>query len=168
VSDETAIAAGNQVEFAAFMGVTRARVSAWKKANQLVFTADGRVDFERSRERIENTSGAPERLGIFSGERAKHRELKDLYDAQNAKLDFEERSGRLTEAVRVAQAAATAGAAIRSRAENMPDLLTPRLAAAAGGDEGRCRAILAEWVETYLSDCAAEFAKIAAAVRKGK
>jgi hypothetical protein len=149
------------------MEVSKARVSTWKKAGQLVFDPDGRVDFERSKERIENTSGAPERLGIFKGERAKHRELKDLYEAQNAKLDFEERSGRLTEATRVAQAASTAGAAIRSRAENMPDMLTPRLAAAVGGDEGRCRAILAEWVETYLSDCSAEFARIAAAVRKG-
>jgi hypothetical protein len=167
VTRETPPTAGNQAQFAAFMGVSGARVAVWKKADQLVYKADGRVDFKRSKARIEKTSGAPERLGIFKGERAKHRELKDLYDAQTAKLEYEERCGKLTEAARVAEAAATAGTSLRTRAENMPDMLTPRLAGAAGGDEDRCRAILAEWVEGFLSDCAAEFARIAAAV-KGK
>jgi phage terminase Nu1 subunit (DNA packaging protein) len=156
---------GNRTEFAKFMGVTGPRVSQWKTAGQLSITKDGKIDFERSRDLIEETSGAPERLGIFSGDRAEHRALKDLYDAQNAKLDYEERALNLVEAALVAEAVASAGAAIRSRAENMPDILTPRLAAAAGGDEDRCRAILTEWVASYLNDCAAEFARMAATAK---
>ena len=65
----------------------------------------------------------------------------------------------------VANAVAMAGATMRARAENMPTQIAPQLTAAAG-DEDRCAAILADWVESYLVECSASFAGIAATIRK--
>ncbi|HWH85044.1 MAG TPA: hypothetical protein VNU71_22695 [Burkholderiaceae bacterium] len=147
------------------MDVSKMRVSEWKRMGLLAFTEDGQVHFERSKVLIEVQSGAPERLGIFTGNRAKSRERKDLYEAENAKLDLDERCGRLTETKTIVDASATAGALVRSRAENMPDSIAPQLTAAAG-DEDRCRAILAAWVDDFLSECSQAFASIASAARQ--
>jgi hypothetical protein len=84
------------------------------------------------------------------------------------RLDLDERAGQLTETQRVADAAAAAGAVLRSRAENMPYVLSPQLAAASGGDEERCKAILVAWVEGFLAECSTAMAGIAAAVKARK
>jgi hypothetical protein len=153
--------AGTQAEFAAYMRVTKPRVTVWLKAGRLAFTKEGQVHFANSKIVIEATSGNPGSLGAFSVERMKARERKDHYDAENARLNYEERCGNLIETATLAAAAANAGATIRSHAENMPDILSPRLAVVSGGDEDRCRAILTEWVEAYLGECSAAFVKMA-------
>jgi hypothetical protein len=159
---------GSQAEFAQFMDTSGTQVGRWKKAGRLVHAADGKVDFAASKARIEETTTAPERMGIFSGARAGTREEKDRLEIHRMRLDLDERAGQLTETKRVADAAATAGAVLRARAENMPYVLSPQLAAASGGDEERCRAILVAWVESFLEECSAAMAGIAAAVKVRK
>jgi hypothetical protein len=159
---------GSQAQFAHFMGTSGTQVGRWKKADRLVLTADGKVDFAASKARIEGTTTAPERLGIFSAARAGTREEKDRLEIHRMRLDLDERAGQLTETQRVADAASAAGAVLRARAENMPYILSPQLAAASGGDEERCRAILVAWVEGFLAECATAMAGIAAAVKVRK
>lgn len=48
---------GNDTEFARYLGVNKSSVSRARKAGRLVFTADGRVDFEASAQRWHETSG---------------------------------------------------------------------------------------------------------------
>lgn len=144
------------------------RVTEWKKSGRLVFVEGGKVDFAASKARIEETTTAPERMGIFSGARAGTREEKDRLEIQSMRIDLDERAGRLTESQRVADAAAAAGAVLRARAENMPYVLSPQLAAVSGGDEERCRAILVAWVESFLTECSTAMSAIAAAVKARK
>lgn len=144
------------------------RVTDWKKAGRLVFAADGKVDFAASKSRIEETTTAPERLGIFSGARAGTREEKDRLEIHRMRIDLDKDAGKLTESQSVAEAASAAGAVLRARAENMPYVLSPQLAAASGGDEERCRAILIAWVESFLTECSSAMAGIAAAVKGRK
>lgn len=156
---------GNQSEFGRWYGCTRERASHFNKQGRLVLTEDGKVDFLKSKARIEETSTAPERIGAFTAARAGTREEKDRLEIERMRLDLDERAGMLTPARDVAAAAASAGAVIRARAENMPYILSPQLAAAVGGDEERCRGILVAWVETFLADCSSAMAAIAASAK---
>lgn len=156
---------GNQVEFGRFMGRSSMRVTEWKREDRLVFREDGKVDFAASKAKIEATSTAPERLGAHHPDRAGTRIQKDRLEIARMQLDLDERAGLLTPTADVAAAASAAGAVIRSRAENMPYILSPQLAAAVGGDEERCRAILTAWVEQFLSECSTAMYCIAAGTK---
>jgi hypothetical protein len=147
------------------MDVSPQRVQQWAKAGKLAMNPDGTVNFIGSKVLIEVLSGANERLGIFVGARAEARERREEYEAEMARISLEERKGRLVEAASVSTAAATAGLVIRSYIESMPDQLGPRFAAL-GGDEERCRALLIDWLDGFVSVCAAAFAECAETARK--
>lgn len=127
------MASVNQAEFAALMGCSGSYVTKLKKAQRLVMTADGRVDVEASRARIAETRdpnrddvvarnaaarGAEEKSAAASKPTARDsdideeaivdfqtaRALKENYLARQARIDYEERTGKLVDAENLAQA----------------------------------------------------------------
>lgn len=87
------------------------------------------------------------------------RAVRERFLALQAKLDYEQASGKLLPAAEVESALAAAVTTLRGRLESMPDTLGPQLAAEA--DEARCRALLAETIEHLLDETARQFANIA-------
>lgn len=83
------------------------------------------------------------------------RAVRERFLALQAKLDYEQASGKLLPAAEVESALATAITTLRGRLESMPDTLGPQLAAEA--DEARCRALLAETIEHLLDETARAF-----------
>ena len=70
------MATGTRSEFAAQQGVNKSTVSRWEKKGRLVFTADGLVDFEASRQLIVSTAD-PAKQGV-SKRHAQERAEKSL------------------------------------------------------------------------------------------
>lgn len=150
--------------FARHLKVAKSYVTKLKKADRLVLDDTGHVLVAESIKRIADTqlghTGA-----IVTEPFSEARERKELYQAANARVDFEQRCGQLTEARQVADAAANAGVLIRKRAESMPADLAPELAAK--GSEEECRHLLTAWVESFLADASAQLAAIGAGARGG-
>jgi hypothetical protein len=142
-------------EFAAHLSVGRPYVTALRKADRLVLDAQGRVVVEASIARIAATASAPERATAPPQGYADARERREHYEAEKARMDYEERCGRLVPVEQVTQAVAQAAAVLRQRLEALPDQLAPVVAAEP--DEQRCRGLLAEQIEALLADLAHGF-----------
>ncbi len=160
--DPAELTQGTKADFARHMNVPQTTIRNWAQQGKLAFNSDGSVNFPQSKVLLEQLKGIGQST---SYERARARERREQYEAENARLDLEERQGRLVASDAVVRATSSAGATVRTHAETMPHRLAPQLSAAAG-DEDRCRAILTDWVETFLNECSAAFSGIAASVRK--
>lgn len=146
----------SQAEFARLQGWGKSYVTQLKHAGRLVFNAEGQVDVAASLERIQATTertGQANEPALPPPLRA-HRDRKEFYDAENARIDLEERLGKLMSAVEVLDAVADAAAMFAGQLEVLPDRLAPQIAAL-GADEGRIRALLADVLEGVRHDMVA-------------
>lgn len=84
--------------------------------------------------------------------------LREEYLAKTAKRDYDISIGKLMPADEVLSVVASAMAGLRSRFEQLPDILGPQLAAIS--DESQTRNLLAETIEHALEDAARQFATI--------
>lgn len=146
-----------QAEFARRIGVGRSYVTALKKSGRLVMNGD-LVLVEESMASIARSNGAPERAAVVTPSFSDSRDKKDHYDAELKRIEYEERCGRLVQAEAVQGIVANAAATLRSRLEALPDQLAPQLAAT--GDEQQIRAMLADAVESALSELSGQFAEV--------
>lgn len=142
-------------EFARQIGVAKSYISKLAASDRLVLTADGLVDVDASKRRIQETSGAPERAAVTTPAFSDARDKKEHYQAEMARLDYEVRCGTLMDAAEVRAAVANAATTLRTRLELLPDQLAPQLAAQ--HDESAVRAMLANEVESLLSDLSHHF-----------
>jgi hypothetical protein len=93
---------------------------------------------------------ADDAVAAVSPSFAEARALREHYQAQQAKLDWQVRIGELIER-KAAEARMAAGyTATRARAEGWPDLLAPQLVGI--DDEARIRGMLAEAVHLMLTE----------------
>lgn len=141
--------------FARELGVSKSYVSALSNAGRLVLTPDGLVDVAASKQRIQATAGAPERMAEPAPMFQDARDKKEHYQAEMARLDYETRCGTLMDAADVRAAVANAATTLRTRLELLPDQLAPQLAAQP--DEATVRATLANEIESLLLDLASHF-----------
>lgn len=87
------------------------------------------------------------------------RARREYFEAKAKERDYLLSMGQLMRADEVLAAVTGAVATLRQRLESLPDILSPRLAAAQ--DEASCRAILADELEHALEDTARQFTRIA-------
>ena len=167
-----------RTEFARILGVRKSYITKLGQAGRLVLTEDGkRVIVEASKQRIDDTKD-PNRRDVVErnaaarekapasasvepsagddtpvpGQRLTHAEAKaqkEFYLAENARLDYEERCGKLLPRDRVRQVVADAFATTRITLESLPALLAPTIA---NRDEQRVQALLAEHIELALTE----------------
>lgn len=152
-----------QQEFAARNGWVKSYVSKLKTEGRLVMTDDGkRVLARESLELIAQTTGAPERASaaVVPVQFRVDRDRKEFYDAENARLDLEERVGKLVSKSEVTAALVDAGTALRTTLEAWADNLSPELAAL-NGDEARIRATVRGQVSQVLTEISRKFTKLA-------
>ena len=159
-------------EFARLQGWRPSYVTKLKQAGRLVLNDNGRVNVEASRARIAATAD-PNRDDVRArhaagradgGERsdpqqdragqsfATSRAVKERYLALTAKLEYEQRAGKLVEVEAVQRAGAEAGGVLRAALENLPDQLAPILAEGDPDRESRIYAQLREHVERLLEE----------------
>jgi len=86
------------------------------------------------------------------------RARREYFEAKAKERDYLLSMGQLMRADEVLAAVTGAVATLRQRLESLPDILSPRLAAAQ--DEAGCRAILADELEHALEDTARQFTRI--------
>lgn len=176
---ETVATAGTLSEFAALLGVSNSYVTRLKQRERLVFTADGKVDFEASRRRIaEMESNRPQHAAARSahaerrngdkappaapelqgeeggapprGSRA-HWELREtIARAETRELELRKLKGELVEVAVVTAAGAEIGVAMRATLENLADQLAPALIAEK--DEPGMHRALREALDQALRD----------------
>jgi hypothetical protein len=161
MSDAAAVEeeAVSQAEFARLLGVGRSYVTALKKAGRLVLAVDGRVLVESSKQSLARSTGAPERAVVVTEQYTDNRDKRDHYSAEIARLDYEERCGKLMVAADVLGVVAGAATTLRTRLESLPNILAPQLAALI--DEQQIRAMLTDEVEILLGELSEQFASIA-------
>lgn len=145
--------------FAAHLGVSKSYISNLGKAGRLVTTEEGLVDVAATLALIRGTQGAPERAAVTSLEFADARDRKEHYLAEAARMDYEERCGRLFEAGPTVAAIADAATTLRTRLESLAEQLAAQVAPVS--DEHACRTLIADHVETLLAEVAASFAGVA-------
>jgi hypothetical protein len=143
----------SQADFARLHGWGRSYVTALKHAGRLVLNDGGQVDVQASLARIQATTERPEQASAPAVPPAVRvdRDRKEFYDAENARLDLEERLGKLVRADQVLEAVADAGALFASQLDSLPDRLAPQIAAL-GSDEARIRALLVDTLESARHD----------------
>lgn len=150
-------------EFAAHIGCAKSYVTKLGVQGRLVMGEEAnaeRIDVTATKAVLAQTTGAPERANeaaqtpVFSDAK----DQREHYQAQMARLDYEERCGKLMSADDVRSTVAGAAAGLRARLEQLPDSLAPQLAATA--DENRVRALLASEIEAALSELAHQFGKL--------
>lgn len=151
----------SQSDFARHIGVSRSYVTALKKSGRLVMDDEGRVLVGPSMEAIARSSGAPERAAVITPDYSDAKERKEHYAAELARLDLDERTGKLMPSADVKAVIADAATTLRTRLESLPDQLAPQLAAT--GDEQQVRAMLADAVEIALGEMEERFAQVAKA-----
>lgn len=151
-------------EFARLRGYAASYVNKLMRAGRLVLSADTMmVDVEASIARIDATAERPVAHVSTRTDRAR----KDFYDAEVARLDLEERVGKLMRAEDVLGAIADAGAMFAARLAEMPDQLAPHLAAM-GADEARIRSALATALDGARADMAAKLRGIGSEVTSAR
>lgn len=150
--------------FAEAQGWAKSYVTKLAQEGRLVLTDDGRVLVAESLQRIAQTTGAPERASdqVVSTQYRGDRDRREFYDAENARLDLEERLGKLLDVAEVNAAIAAAGTMFRQRLEGLPHRLAPQIAAMAG-NEARIRTLLADEVELLLTDVSRRMSQACAA-----
>lgn len=85
------------------------------------------------------------------------RAVREQYLAAQAKLDYEERVGKLVAAAEVVQVAADIGATVRRRLETLPDILSAQVDER---ERTRVHTLATDHVELVLTDIARAFAKV--------
>lgn len=150
-----------KAEFARRNSWSKSYVTKLKDDGRLVLTEDGRVLVAESLARIAASAQAPERASppAVSPTFRADRDRKEFYDAENARLDLEQRLGRTLATRDVRAVCANAAVTLRSRLEGWPARLAPHIAAL-GGDEARIRTLLAEHIEQALGELSRGFAKL--------
>lgn len=150
-------------EFAAHIGCAKSYITKLGVQGRLVMGEGAnaeRIDVTATKALLAQTTGAPERANeaaqtpVFSDAK----DQREHYQAQMARLDYEERCGKLMSADDVRSTVAGAAAGLRARLEQLPDSLAPQLAATS--DENRVRALLAGEIEAALSELAHQFGKL--------
>ena len=142
-----------RAEFARLQGFVKSYVTALDRAGRLVFNEDGLIDVAASRMRMATTNGAPERASLTTTDYRDARDRKEYYQAEAARLDFEERCGRLFDAPATLAAVTTAVVALRNGLEGLPEQMAPVLAPMT--DEHNIRVMLADHIESLLSSLSA-------------
>jgi hypothetical protein len=106
----------------------------------------------------EAASAPDDAIAAVSPSFAEARAMREHYQAQQAKLDWQVRIGELIER-KAAEARMHAGyTTARARAESWPDLLAPQLVAI--DDEARIRGLLAEAVHLMLTELQRDLALV--------
>lgn len=148
--------------FAAANGWGRSYVSNLAAEGRLVLTDDGkRVLARESLARIAATTGAPERASppAVQPQFRADRDRKEFYDAEHSRLDLEARTGKLLNRADVISVVSNAAVGLRAALESWPPRLAPQIAAL-GGNEARIMALLADHIETALTDMSQRLAKL--------
>lgn len=155
---------GTQAEFARAQGWSKGYITGLKKADRLVFAADGVVDFAASLERIKATSGAPERAApaVQGKGYSDSQDRERFYAAELKRIEYERATGQVLAREEVDATMDDVAAMIRAGVEAWRDTLPPQLAAI-GGDEARIAGFLAGECESLLRRMADRFAKLASA-----
>lgn len=150
-------------EFAVHIGVAKSYVTKLGHQGRLVMGQGENahlVDVTATKALLVETTGAPERANeaaqspVFSDAK----DQREHYQAEMARLDYEERCGKLMPAEEVRAVVATAGTGLRARLEMLPDSLAPQLAAVQ--DEARVKALLAAEIESALAELSHQFGKL--------
>lgn len=153
-------------DFAAHIGVAKSYVTKLGHQGRLVMGQGDnaeRVDVEATKRLLADTTGAPERANeaaqtpLF----ADAKDQREHYQAEMARLDYEERCGKLMPADQARAVVAMAATGLRSRLELLPDSLAPQLAAST--DESHIRALLAGEIEAVLTELSHQFGKLTGA-----
>jgi hypothetical protein len=149
-------------EFATANGWAKSYVSKLGSQGRLVLDADGRVKVAESLALIQGTTRAPERASeaaqtVVGGDA---RDRKAHYDAENARIDLEERLGNLMARAEVVGTLANVAALLRQRLTTRSAMMAPQLSTA-NGDEARIRTLLADHDEQTLAEVSRQFAKLA-------
>ena len=153
-----------QTEFAKIIGNDKGYVTQLKQRGRLVME-DGKVNVEKSRERIQQTSDpaknrhSDDELNSKVGSAYQQaRAMKEKYSAMQAKMSYEQKVGELVTVQEAKLAVMDGDTIIRNRLEAMPDILAPQLAAES--DEHKIRSIIIDQVEYLLNDLSQTFKKI--------
>lgn len=149
-----------QAEFAAILGCDKAYVTRLKQAGRLVM-ADGKVDVEASKKRIEETSD-PSRAehGKSASPSIAFNEAKarnELAKAEIAEMERDKMRGTLVDADEVKRFASNLGATFRGALEILPDRIAPELVPLSDADA--IRAVLVDAFEQILSDLSIKIEK---------
>lgn len=151
-----------QKRFAELLSCSTGHISNLKRAGRLVLNAEGLVDVEASKARIQSTAGADERLGVVPPPASDHRERQQRLQADLLEMEVAEKRGELLRADQVRATVVTAATGLRTALEALPYQVAPRLAAIS--DEGEVRNILAAEIEVLLAEAAHHFGKLAGEV----
>jgi hypothetical protein len=124
-------------KYAEHRGVSHTAVQKAIKQGRIKTTADGKIDVEQAdRDWDRNTSpvNAPKRAPKSDGATggptyAQSRAVRELYLARLAKIEFEERAGKLISRDEVTVAAFTKARTVRDNLLNIPDRVAAMLAA---------------------------------------
>ena len=164
---ETVANTMTQAQFARHLGVSQAMVSKHKRNGRLITDEKGLVRVQETISRIRSTAdltrarktppapdtqrggaSSPPPAGEISNSFQASRELKQHYEALQAKAEYEKLVGKLIDADSARAAGAELGVMFRNSLETWPDRLAPVLAAQR--DEGIIRTLLAEHAEQLL------------------
>lgn len=148
-------------EFAKSMGWAASYVSKLAGQERLVLTDDGKVKVAESKALIAQTTHAPGRASkaaqtVVGGD---SRDRKAFYEAESARLDLEERIGKLLDRGEVVGVVAEVATMLRQTLTSRSAMMAPQLAAA-GGDEARIKTLLLEHDEQTLAEVSRRFAKL--------
>ncbi len=144
-------------KYAAHRGVSHTAVQKAIKQGRVKTTPDGKIDVEQAdRDWGRNTSpvNAPKRAPKATGDLgggptyAQSRAVRELYLARLAKIEFEERAGKLVSRDEVTVAAFTKARTVRDNLLNIPDRVAAMLAAES--DPGRTHQILTDEIRKAL------------------
>jgi hypothetical protein len=143
--EKEAMALVSQRAYARHRGVSLAAVQKAIKLGRIRTTADGKIDVEQAdRDWERNTNyGGPVAAGdaIVSGPSyAQSRAVREVYTARLAKLEYEERIGKLVPADQVTIAGFTKGRTVRDHMMIIPDRVAAQIRAdLAGALTAACR-----------------------------
>lgn len=160
----------SQAEFARRNGWAKSYVTKLKGEGRLVMTDDGKhLLAAESLARIAATTHAPGRASdpATSPAYRSDRDRREFYDAETARLDLEERLGKLARTSEIIATLADAASIARGKLESWGARLTPQIAAL-GGNEARIRRVIDDQVRLLLQDLSDRFTKAEAAARRPK
>jgi phage terminase Nu1 subunit (DNA packaging protein) len=154
--------------FCKLVGVSTETGRQWVKKGYIVKGGDGKIDpFEAARslranippnEMVADLTPFLSEEGSDAPDYTNSRAKREHYQAELARLDFEQRSGELVEASWVEAIIVGACTELRVTLELMPDSLALELATQ--DDEAECRAILTQALEQAAGQFEASLRKI--------
>ena len=148
-------------EFAKHIGCVPSYVSKLGREGRLVLADDGRVMVAETKAKMASATRAPERASeaaqtVVGGD---SRDRKAFYEAESARLDLEERIGKLLDRAEVVSVVAEVATMLRQTLTSRSAMMAPQLAAA-GGDEARIKTLLLEHDEQTLAEVSRRFSKL--------